>query len=284
MFAACYNELQRGDDGGMRELIKDCLARAHQTISSNLVVLWFPPLFSTAMAVLVLLLTIIMLPAIPAQGSIGMPLGTVPWAGAMLVLAMASVAVLAAVNAGTMYLQGRAALGEKVDTGYFFLGIRRLMTKVLGGSLLNYSWYALLIIGFGWPILAGLGRLQAPGVTLADFPLAELELLILTYSSRVSTGTLLLITSVVLLSMWPRVLVLRDLGLKQALFSGVSFSFTNFLVVSAAFLLQWSINVALQRVFGPVFWLGSIVLTHALSVYVSVALMHYYLLRSTPKL
>jgi len=284
LFAACYNELQRGDDGGMRELIKDCLARAHQTISSNLVVLWFPPLFSTAMAVLVLLLTIIMLPAIPAQGSIGMPLGTVPWAGAMLVLAMASVAVLAAVNAGTMYLQGRAALGEKVDTGYFFLGIRRLMTKVLGGSLLNYSWYALLIIGFGWPILAGLGRLQAPGVTLADFPLAELELLILTYSSRVSTGTLLLITSVVLLSMWPRVLVLRDLGLKQALFSGVSFSFTNFLVVSAAFLLQWSINVALQRVFGPVFWLGSIVLTHALSVYVSVALMHYYLLRSTPKL
>lgn len=276
LFAACYNELQRGDDGGMRELIKNCLTKAHQTISGNLVVLWFPPLFSTAMAVLVLLFVVVVLPA--------MPLGTVPWAGAMFVLAMAVVAVLAAVNAGTMYLQGQAALGEKVDTGYFFLGIRRLFAKVLGGSLFSYSWYALLIIGFGWPVFAGLGKLQLPGVPLVEFPLAELELLFRAHSSRISTGTLLLITSVVLLSMWPRVLVLRDLDLKQALLSGVSFSFTNSLFLGAVFFLQWSVNIALQRGLGPVFWLGTIVLTHTLSVYVSVVLMHYYLLRITPKL
>jgi len=260
----------------MRELIKNCLTKAHQTISSNLVVLWFPPLFNTAMAVLVLLFAVVLLP--------DMTLGTVPWAGAMFVLAILAVAAVAAVNAGTMYLQGQAALGEKVDTGYFFLGIRRLFAKVLGGSLFSYSWYALLVIGLGWPVFAGLGRLQLPGAPLAEFPLAELELLLRAHSSRVSAGTLLLISSVILLSMWPRILALRDLDLKQAMLSGVSFAFTNFLFLGGVFFLQWSTNLALQRGLGPVFWLGAVVLTHTLSVYVSLVLMHFYLLRITPKL
>jgi len=275
--------LQRGDNGCMRELVKNCLVKAHQTISGNLVVLWFPPLFSTAMAVIVLLVMIILLPAMPVQGGMGLPLGTLPWAGTMLVLAMASVAVLAAVNAGTMYLQGQAALGERVDTGHFFLGIRKLFAKFIGGSLINYLCYALFIIGFGWPIFAELGKLQVPGVPLADFPLAQLEQLLYAHGSRLSAGTLILASMVVLLSMWPRVLALGELSLRQALQVGVSFAGTNFLFLGAVFFLQWSGNIALQRGVGPVFWLGALVATHTLSVYVSVSLMHYYLVRSTPE-
>ncbi len=96
------------------------------------------------------------------------------------------------------------------------------------------------------------------------------------YVWRMAGGIFFFIISTILLSMWVRALALGDLGLWPALVRGVRFAAANFVVVGGVFMLQWSGNLLLSQLLGDALWFVTAIGTHVASVYVSVALMHYY--------
>lgn len=249
--------------------------QAHQTIRNNLVLVWFPPIFGTAMSAVVLLMVVLLLQIVSIDAGAALP-DILTAGSAMLFVTACTVLVLAGVNAGSMYWQAQAVRGTRVDTGHFLYGVRHLLVRVLAGSILSYLWYAAIIIGLGWPLLVDYAQAITAGETITALSSQEVSALFMVYVWRVAGGIFFFIISTILLSMWVRALALGDLGLWPALVRGVRFAAANFVVVGGVFMLQWSGNLLLSQLLGDALWLVTAIGTHVASVYVSVALMHYY--------
>ena len=227
------------------------------------------------MSAVVLLLVVLLLQIASIDAGAALP-DMLTAGSAMLFVTACTVMVLAGVNAGSMYWQAQAVRGARVDTGHFLYGVRHLLVRVLAGSILSYLWYAAIIIGLGWPLLVDYAQLITMGETITVLSNRQVQTLFMAHAWRVAGVGFFLIISTILLSMWARAVALGDLGLWPAMARGVRFAAANFMVVGGVFMLQWSGNLLLSQLLGDVLWLVTAIGTHVASVYVSVALMHYY--------
>jgi len=256
--------------------ILESLKRAHQTIRSNPVLVWFPPLFSLTLAVLLVLCFVVLLQLLPDFGSAGLRSGTLPTGSLLLLVVIGGVAAVAAVNAGTMHQQSLAVKGEAVDTGHFLSGAQRLFWRILAGSLLGYLWYGALTLALGWPIFVDLVQAGTIGGTVTVLSNAQIEAIVRLHAGRLVWGGLLVLQSAVLLSMWPRALASGELSLWPALRLGLAFAFRRFFAIGGVLFLLWGGNLLISIIFGEALWPITAVASHIAGVYVSVGLMHYY--------
>jgi len=250
--------------------------QAHQTIRSNLVLVWFPPLFSLTLAVLLVLFAVVILQLLPDFGTGALLAYAIPTGSILIFVVIGTIVAVAAVNAGTMYQQALAVKGEMVDAGHFLFGAKKLLWRILAGSLLGYLWYGALTLALGWPFFVDFVRAATIGGAYTALPNEQIEAIVLAHAGRLTAGGLLIVLSAVLLSMWARALAYGDLSLSQALRRGLSFAFRRFLFIGGVMLLQWSGNLLFSELMGDVLWLVTALATHVGSVYVSVALMQYY--------
>lgn len=273
----------------MVDHIKVALSKAHGTIRNNLVILWFPALFNTAAAVFIMLAAILVLqPVMPdlltAPDTLSLSPELLSRAfGRLLVVLGLGIPVLVVANAGAVFLQARAAKGEQVDTGYFFLGVRTIGARIFMGSLVVWACNALIFIlsilvfaqGIAKILLEyGIDSVPSPEV-LSEILLRAMPLLIL--------GALLLSIISVFFSMWARVLAIRELGIMQAFTSGVKFVMSNFFVVAVILLLAWLLPTFTQPLVErlPLGGLLVVVFFYIVRVYMSVTLIHFYIYKTS---
>lgn len=273
----------------MIEDLLNSVRRAHESIRSNLVVVWFPPLFGTAMFVLFMLVAVVLiLPIVP--GILNNP-DPAAWATpeiveavgtrALLLLALA-IPLIVVTNAGTLNLQARIALGEPVDTSHFFVGIKRFGLRLAVGNIAAFVVYAMVFFLTFGVMLSGIMRslmeagigVEVPEQVIYEAMMRGLPMLLL--------GAAIFIVVSVLLSMWSRVLALRDMPILGALLAGAKFAFRHFWAIALLFLGQWVATSLMQRLLGDVglMSLVTLALTYVIRVYASVTLMHFYLLRT----
>lgn len=274
----------------MIDALLNSVRRAHESIKNNLVVVWFPPLFGTAMFVLFMLLAVLLiLPIVPgilsnpdpntwAMPEIAEAVGT----RALLLFALA-IPLIVITNAGTLNMQARIAEGEAVDTSHFFEGIKRFGVRLAAGSLVAFVIYAaIFLLTFGVMLSGLVGFMLESGVG-GDIPEQVLYETLMKGLPMLLLGATMFIVASVLLSMWSRVLTLKNLSLWGALLAGGKFALRNFWAIVLLFFGQWMVTTLLHRLLGDVgiMSLITLALNYAIRVYAGVALMHYYLLRTT---
>ena len=265
----------------MVDQVMSSLGKAHSTIRNNLVVLWFPALFSTAVAVFIMLAAIIvLLPVMPDLLTTPDILSTSPeilnaGSSRMLLILGLAIPVVVVANAGAVYMQARAVKGEQVDTASFFSGVRTIGARVLIGNLVVWGCYVLVLVLSVLIFAQRLGTLlleyEVDSVLMPEVFLHALPLMVI--------GTLLVSMISVLFSMWARVLALREVSVMQALSSGARFVLQNFLTVAVVLLATWLLTTFTQPLVErlPLGRLLVLVFSYVARVYMSVFLMHFYI-------
>jgi hypothetical protein len=268
----------------MRDLPIACLRRAHQTIKDSPVVLWFPVLFSLTLGVFyVVLFMALMSPYLPGFSEVDALLFSQEMIGAALgsVLVLLVVGVIASLVSmtGTLGLQARAVRGESVETGDFFLAVRRFLLPVAGGQTVTMLAYALPVIVLVSMFLTGpyLAQFDGQPLTEADFfnvmeRMMPAFVLAMVFVTAVS----------VFFSMWPKLLALGPLPLGRSLVDGLRFVVRNFwnvlFILGAGWLATLLSRMLLEgSAFGS---LLNLALAFFIRSYVSLALMHLYLIVS----
>lgn len=269
----------------MVDQIRVALGKAHSTIRNSPVVVWFPALFNTAAAVFVMLIVVlVILPVMPELLTSPDVLSFSPEllseaSGRLLLVFGLGIPVMAIANAGAVFMQARAAKGEQIDTAHFLLGVRTIGTRVLIGSLIVWGAYALIFIisvlvfaqGIAKILLEqGMDSIPSPEV-MAEVLLRAMPLLIV--------GAILLSLLSIVFSMWARVLAIREVGITQALISGIKFALQNFFVIGVLILLTWMLTTFSQPLVErlPLGGLWFLLLFYVARVYMSLTLMHLYI-------
>jgi len=273
----------------MIEVLLACVLRAHKTVRANLVAVWFPALFGVTMAVVFMLIAVMLiLPIVPdllAQpnpAALASPAVLRALFPRVLLLLALAVPLVLITDAGTLYLQAQAVRGQDVDTSHFFLGIRKLSWRLVAGRIIEWLLYALLFA----PLLVSMvlrvaqflvpegGTMLAPEEPVFRAFMELLPLAILTGVMYVAVG--------VLMSMWARVLALREQPLFRALMAGAVFARAHFFSILLVFIGQWVMTTLLQRLLGQGELVGMIGLGlgYILRVYAGMTLMHLYELRT----
>ena len=272
----------------MVDEIRVALGQTHSTIRNSPVVVWFPALFNTAAAVFMMLVVVlVILPVMPELLTSPDVLSFNPEllsraSGRILLVFGLGIPVMAVANAGAIFMQARAAKGEQVDTAHFFLGVRTIGTRFLIGSLVVWGSYALIFIisilifaqGIAKILLEnGMDSIPSPEV-MSEILLRAMPLLIV--------GAILLSLLSIVFSMWARVLAIRELGIMQALASGVKFALQNFFIIGMLLLLTWMLTTFSQPLVErlPLGGLWVVLLFYVARVYMSITLMHLYIDKS----
>lgn len=275
----------------MLDQIRLALGKAHATISKSPVALWFPALFNTLAAVLVLLAAVMLLmPVMPELFLAPEALSMTPEllaaaSGRMLLLLALVIPVLIIANAGAVFMQARAAQGEPLDTSHFWLGVRVIGLKIFAGNALVWSAYGLVFFLGAFVVAQGLaGVILEQGLTTMPSP----EVMAEVYVRAVPllwVGLLLFLLISVLFSMWARIIALENASVVRAFASGVRFVLRNFVVVTLMLLLTWLITTLGQSVVQhlPLGGVLVAVFSYTVRVYLSVGLMHLYLDKTAAK-
>jgi hypothetical protein len=276
----------------MIEALFACVLRAHKTVRGNLVAVWFPALFGVATFVVFLLLAVVLiLPIVPdiltrpnPAAALASPAVVRALFPRILFLAALALPLLLITDAGTLYIQAQAVRGQAVDTGHFFLGMRKLSWRLLAGRAIEWLLYGLLFA----PLFVSLvrqaielaGPERAPMLTADHLAFRALMQLL---PLAVFTGVMYVAVGV-LLSMWARVLALRELPILRSLIAGATFARAHFFSILLVFIGQWILASLLQRVLGQGELAGMIglALGYIVRVYAGLTLMHLYELRTAP--
>jgi len=273
----------------MIEALIVCVLRAHKTVRENMVAVWFPALFSVAMVVVFLLVAVVLLIPIvpdlmanPRPASLASPAVLAALAPRVLLLLALALPLVLVSEAGALYIQAQAVKGQPVDTGYFFLGIRKLSWRLVAGRVFELLLYLLLFA----PLLVSLVRrvvyLAGPEGHRLLAPEEPIFRAFMDFLPLVLLSGLLYVAVGVLMSMWTRVMALRELTVWRALIAGIVFARAHFFAILLIFIGQWVLGTLAHRVFGR--WeLGAVIATglgYVLRVYVGMTLMHLYELRT----
>ena len=273
----------------MIEVLFACVLRAHKTVRANLVAVWFPALFGVTMAVVFMLVAVtLILPIVPdlltrpSPAVLASPAVLRALFPRVLLLLALAVPLVFITDAGTLYLQAQAVRGLDVDTSHFFLGIRKLSWRLVVGRIIEGLLYLLLFA----PLLVSMvlrvlqllgpegGMMLAPEEPIFRAFMEFLPLALLTGVMYVAVG--------VLMSMWARVLALRELPIFRALMVGAVFARAHFFSILLVLIGQWVLTTLLQRLLGQgelaaIIGLG---LGYILRVYAGMTLLHLYELRT----
>ncbi|MBT9156486.1 MAG: hypothetical protein DDT37_01472 [Firmicutes bacterium] len=282
-----YNGWRRGDL--MIEALVACVLRAHKTMRAHMVAVWFPALFSVALFVVFLLVAVILiLPIVPDiltspnPAALASPAVLRALFPRLLFLLALAIPLTVASDAGTLYIQAQAVKGQPVDTGYFFLGIRKLSWRLVAGRAIEILLYLLLFTPLLVSMVMRVMRLTGPEGNLLLAPEEPIFRAFMDLLPLALLSGLMYIAVGVLMSMWSRVLALRELPLARALIAGILVARAHFLAILLMFIAQWVLSTALQRLLGQEA-LGSLIgigLGYILRVYAGMTLMHLYELRT----
>lgn len=273
----------------MIEALFVCVLRAHRTMRTHPVAVWFPALFSVAMFVVFLLIAVVLiLPIVPDiltqpnPATLASPAVVLALFPRILLLIALAVPLVLITDAGTLYIQAQAVRGQDVDTSHFFLGMRKLSWRLLAGRVIEWTLYLLLSVPLLVSVVLRVVKLigpEGPMMLAPEEPVFRafmdfLPLVVLTGVIYVAVG--------VLMSMWARVLALREVTMFRALIAGASFARAHFFSILLVFIGQWVLASLLQRVLGEGELAGMIglALGYILRVYAGMTLMHLYELRT----
>lgn len=277
----------------MIEALFACVLRAHKTVRGNLVAVWFPALFGVATFVVFLLIAVVLiLPIVPDiltrpnPAVLASPAVVSALFPRILFLAALALPLLLVADAGTLYLQAQAVRGQAVDTSHFFLGMRKLSWRLLTGRVIEWVLYGLLFAPLLVSLVREAIRLAGPeGAPMLTADHLAFRALMQLLPLAVFTGVMYIAVGV-LLSMWARVLALREVTMFRALIAGASFARAHFFSILLVFIGQWMLASLLQRVLGQGELAGMIGLGlgYVLRVYAGLTLMHLYELRTAAPL
>ncbi len=272
----------------MTEALIACVLRAHKTVRTHMVAVWFPALFSVTMFVLFLLAAVILiLPIVPdiftrPPAALASPAVLRALFPRILLLLALAVPLTVVTDAGTLYIQAQAVKGQPVDTGHFYLGIRKLSWCLVAGRVIEILIYLLLFA----PMLVTMARrvleLAGPEGQLLLVPEEPIFRAFMDLLPLVLLSVLLYVAAGVLMGMWTRVLALRELPILRALLAGIAFASAHFFAILLVFIGQWVLGTLLARLLGQG-ELGVLIgqgLAYLLRVYAGMTLMHFYELRA----
>lgn len=273
----------------MIEALVACILRAHKTMRTHMVAVWFPALFSVAMFVVFLLSAVILiLPIVPDlltapnPAVLASPDVLRALSPRVLLLIALAVPLFVITDAGSLYIQAQAVRGQAVDTGHFFLGIRKLSWRVFAGKTIEMLLYVLLFAPLLTLMVGRVLQLAGPEGQLMLAPEEPIFRAFMDLMPVALLSGLMYVAAGVLMSMWSRLLALRELRLFRALIAGLVFARAHFFAILLVFIGQWVFGTLLQRLLGQG-ELGSLIgigMGYLLRVYASMTLMHFYELRT----
>ena len=151
------------------------------------------------------------------------------------------------------------------------------------GNIVAFVVYALLFFLTFGVMLSGVIRFMLEAGVGGDIPEQVISEAMTKGLPMLLLGAVIFMVVSVLLSMWSRVLTLRNLSIWSSLGEGIKFAFRNFWAIVLLFLGQWIVTSLVQRLLGDVgiMSLITLALNYMIRVYAGVSLMHYYLLKTT---
>jgi len=285
--------LQWAERGGcMIEDLVTSVQLAHKSIRAHLVVAWFPALFGMAMFVVFLLLAVMLI--LPIAPNILTHPNPAAWATAEVAAAMAprllllvavALPLLVITNAGSLYLQAQAVKGEAVDTSHFFLGVRKLSLRLIAGHAIEFALYLAILVPAIVLLMTRVMYLAETQAEIMRIPDQLAFSALMDLLPFILLSGVLFVAASVAISMWSRVLAIRDVSIGRAILDGLVFARTHFFAILIVFIGQWVLSTLLQRLLGPGELLGLVGLgmTYLLRVYVGMTMLHFYALRTGVK-